>query len=266
MSNEEQECSICKTPKSLRDFHKNKNRQNGHTTICKPCAITKSNAWVRENRERAKTTRRSTYARTADVRRTKNQAWRDANREIDRAYKRKWYEVNKEKALNAARIWHLANPDTVKETQRRWHENHPGLAVKRNKEWRKNNRARSNSFSKKWALANPESVKARQQRWASENKLKCCLYQHERRKRKAKAAGTSSEVQVIARLALWGFNCWLCQKPYQAVDHVIPLAKGGTNWPANLRPACKSCNSSKGAKHPSQIRRSTTITPCPLPG
>jgi 5-methylcytosine-specific restriction endonuclease McrA len=28
---------------------------------------------------------------------------------------------------------------------------------------------------------------------------------------------------------------------------VIPLSVGGTNWPANLRPACRSCNSAKGA-------------------
>jgi 5-methylcytosine-specific restriction endonuclease McrA len=30
---------------------------------------------------------------------------------------------------------------------------------------------------------------------------------------------------------------------------VIPLSKGGTGWPANLVPACKSCNLSKAMKN-----------------
>lgn len=33
-----------------------------------------------------------------------------------------------------------------------------------------------------------------------------------------------------------------------AIDHVIPLAKGGTNELDNLTMSCKSCNSSKGAR------------------
>ncbi len=32
------------------------------------------------------------------------------------------------------------------------------------------------------------------------------------------------------------------------IDHIVPRAKGGNDDPANLTPACRTCNTSKGAK------------------
>lgn len=34
-----------------------------------------------------------------------------------------------------------------------------------------------------------------------------------------------------------------------SIDHITPLAKGGTHHPNNLILACKPCNSRKGARH-----------------
>ena len=47
---------------------------------------------------------------------------------------------------------------------------------------------------------------------------------------------------------MWGGKCAYCGAPATAIDHAIALTRGGTHWPANLRPSCKSCNSSKGKK------------------
>lgn len=66
--------------------------------------------------------------------------------------------------------------------------------------------------------------------------------------RRAGAPGHASRAQVEARFAFWGHRCWICGGPPETIDHVIPISRGGSNWPSNLRPACKACNSRKGAK------------------
>lgn len=84
----------------------------------------------------------------------------------------------------------------------------------------------------------PEGIKRRQSTAATQR----------RRAIKKKAAGTTTEAQLGARIAMWGGRCYMCGVAATTIDHVIPLSKGGTNWPANLRPACKPCNSAKGTK------------------
>lgn len=48
--------------------------------------------------------------------------------------------------------------------------------------------------------------------------------------------------------ALEGLSCVYCGGPAQTMDHVIPRAIGGPDDPANLLPACRSCNGSKSAR------------------
>lgn len=43
-------------------------------------------------------------------------------------------------------------------------------------------------------------------------------------------------------------TCVYCGRPAGEVDHVIPVARGGTNTTHNLVAACRACNRRKGAK------------------
>lgn len=54
--------------------------------------------------------------------------------------------------------------------------------------------------------------------------------------------------QLQQRLSMFGFRCWMCNGEMEAIEHVKPLAAGGAHVLANLRPACKSCNSRKGSR------------------
>jgi 5-methylcytosine-specific restriction endonuclease McrA len=68
------------------------------------------------------------------------------------------------------------------------------------------------------------------------------------------AEGNATRAQVAARVEFYGGKCWICRTaPGTTIDHVKPLRAGGTNWPANLRPACPSCNSRKGSRWPFEV-------------
>ncbi len=101
------------------------------------------------------------------------------------------------------------------------------------------NRARKTEIGRAWRKANPERVR-----------LQIRAQNAARYARDKGAAGHCSPQQLAARWAYYGGKCWMCGAPATDSDHVKPLGAGGSNWPANLRPACHKCNRAKGAKWP----------------
>lgn len=113
---------------------------------------------------------------------------------------------------------HARDPEHVRAMQRRWyarHKDEPALRADR--------RARSRAF-----------YAANREQWV--------VYRHLRRARKSSAGGFATAEQIRARVAFYGGVCAYCGGPFEHVDHVIALSRGGSNWPANLRPACARCN------------------------
>lgn len=151
--------------------------------------------------------------------------------------------------------WQRNNRVRYNEIQTKWRAKHPEQALEKGRAWRAANPEQMREFGRKWARANREKVRARTQRWAQANRARIQLYAQERRAREAGAAGRTTPEQLQARIDYYGGCCWVCHIPYQAIDHVVSLKFGGTNWPSNLRPICKACNSAKGSKHPAVFLR-----------
>ena len=54
-----------------------------------------------------------------------------------------------------------------------------------------------------------------------------------------------------------GLCSWCHRRPATSADHLVPLAKGGTNAIENLIPCCGPCNASRGSRaEPSEWIRS----------
>ena len=103
--------------------------------------------------------------------------------------------------------------------------------------------------------------------------LRQSSYSFDYQKMKIRSAERSKQkqdlfFQLIGQLHGW--NCNICGKPVEldatennmrpSHDHVVPLTKGGSNTPDNVRLAHRGCNSSKGNRG---VRNFRTSTPDP---
>lgn len=101
--------------------------------------------------------------------------------------------------------------------------------------------------------ADPERGRSYRARYRSRPEYAELNREMSRRHRALKRAVTVAPFtrdQLAARMAYCGNRCWICAGPFEQVDHVKPLAKGGPHMLANLRPICAPCNNRKRATWP----------------
>jgi 5-methylcytosine-specific restriction endonuclease McrA len=132
------------------------------------------------------------------------------------------------------RAWQRANPDKQREYDARWYEKHRDEARSRNRARRRANRA----YYRAYYFANKGQYRA-----------------HQRRRRAALRGshGQHTAADVALQYGRQRGRCYWCRAKVgddYHVDHVIPVALGGSNGPENIVIACPTCNTSKGAKHP----------------
>jgi 5-methylcytosine-specific restriction endonuclease McrA len=153
----------------------------------------------------------------------KTQVYREQNSEKAREATRAWKKANREMVARYQAIYERANPEMV----RRWRRN-----------YRDTNRNKLIQQSLAYQKAYPDRARAKEQN---------------RRARKRNAEGTFTPAEFAAKLELAKGRCHWCGKKIKGTphaDHVVALAKGGTNYIENIVPSCATCNKSKGIKTP----------------
>lgn len=159
-----------------------------------------------------------------------------------------YIRMNKEKVRVAKKLYYLRNVGKIKAKVRRYELKNRTRVRRAHQKWVERNRDRANAYSNAWYYKNTDKCRESTSRWERQNPEKVKAKVHRRLAKLKAASGTFTGKQLKKVLGKYGRCCVYCAGPYEAIDHVIPLSRGGTNYPSNLRPCCSSCNSSKGSK------------------
>jgi 5-methylcytosine-specific restriction endonuclease McrA len=119
-------------------------------------------------------------------------------------------------------------------------------------------RAKHASESKaRYAACDKAEYAAQVKAYRAANPAKSQAWHRNDKARRKQAVGTHTAADALAQLAKQNGLCFWCSKTLTKyhVDHYVPLAKGGTNWPDNIVCACARCNLQKGTKLPEEFRK-----------
>lgn len=104
-------------------------------------------------------------------------------------------------------------------------------------EYHEANRDKSNHRTKQWREDNPEKAKA------------SSVNAHAKRK---SAEGEFSPSEWKELCEKYDYTCLCCGKKEPEIkltpDHVVPVARGGSNYISNIQPLCMPCNRKKMTK------------------
>lgn len=206
--------------------------KDGLRSECKKCNSEQGNIYRKNNVEKSK---------------ERNKIYRKKNPYI----KRKYYEENRENILEKERIRYIKkrsyllayqkdyaekNPEKIKQRKKSYYITNKDKCLDRNRSNYIKNKDKINTLNAKWKKLNPDIVNA---------------YNQKRRSIKKKSGGSFTKYDLKKIFISQMGKCACCDKDISSkyhIDHIKPLAKGGSNWPENIQLLSPACNLQKGTK------------------
>lgn len=216
---------------------------------CRQCAIERSAKWKAKNPGRAaelsKEGQRRRYQRDPERHREYAMKWRRENPEKaaqvnrDHCKRRYWNDPERFRVLSMQ--YYKANRDDLLRKEALYRQQNPELAREKKRREYLKNRERYKQSASRWQKENPERLRiyAKRRRAVKRNAL-VIPYSH-------------SELQQ--RFSAWDGCAYCGVRGDMTADHVVALARGGSDALSNLLPACRPCNSSKAASEIEQWYR-----------
>lgn len=223
-------CSKCgeSFPLTSEYWPKREDSKDGFRGQCLNCWREKGRKrmldWRHANPERARAARRRSY-------------WNNPDNE--RAYARKWYQENKEWVSEYNKLYREGNPEIIRACIDRFYEQNP-------------------DYRREYYEQNKEQIAQRNSAWGKANreKTRAAWHRYDARKKGAQGEYTPEDAANIYRFQ--NGHCKYCNADLEIVgkhlDHIMPLTRGGSNWPTNLQYLCPTCNVSKGSKFPWEFK------------
>lgn len=143
--------------------------------------------------------------------------------------------------------------ECCKSSMEKWRKANHEKELEYGAAYRAANREQCRSSCAEWRAANRDKSRAYNLIWAMSNRDKRLTHHANRRARKRAAGGTLSPDLTAKLINLQKGKCACCGRPLGNdfhLDHIMPLALGGTNTDDNIQLLTATCNHQKHAKHP----------------
>jgi site-specific DNA-cytosine methylase len=206
-------CSKCGEEKSLDAFHRNRANKDGRAYYCRDCWRPEARKAARKYRarhpSRARESNRRHYRKHTAKRRAQGRRYHKENKDKRALAWKRYYEANREQLLAKAKVRYEANREAILAQQRANYD--PGRRT-----------------------YNPE------------------VHRRATARRRARMHGTLIADVTFDEIVIRDLGvCGICNQPVMEpaeLDHVIPLAAGGTHEPDNIQFAHRTCNRRKAAR------------------
>ena len=160
--------------------------------------------------------------------------------ETARLYGQQWYLRHREKTIARSAARYQAKREEILRRLAE-HAEKPAIRARiqeRWKVWYEARRQERIAYTREWRAKNPDKAK-----------LTKAIARINRRARELGAQGSFTTAQWLQKVAYHGWRCIYCHIELSnltlTVEHRKELSRGGSNWPANLAPACATCNKSR---------------------
>lgn len=229
---------------------------------CVQCATDRRNTPEGKMKNRAKV--HAWKIAHPEIKRASDKRWRDNNPERSRENVRRWCDENHDRHREKSRLWRERNSDDIKVKKAAWYNDNRERILAKQAERNASNPTPNRQRVEKWKIENPEKHRETKLKYYTSNPERHSVFRQNRRSRMRNAEGSFTEEDIAVILTTQDYSCAACsteitttpkQPNTMHVDHIRPLALGGSNWPENLQVLCPACNKSKGAKDPVQWAR-----------
>ncbi len=144
-------------------------------------------------------------------------------------------------ALLGTKEWRTENADHIAEYNKDY-----------KKVYRVESKDKLRELKSKYYHENRERLAPKYREYVQNNREKVYANSHNRRAKYRLIEGKFTAEDIKRLEKIQNNKCAECRNVLvkRHIDHIMPLALGGTNWPNNLQLLCPSCNCRKSSKHP----------------
>ncbi len=227
-------------PSTTEFFPQRKGSKDGLRNDCIECHRVRQKAWHAENRDQVSAQRKVYYAE---------------NRNRILAQGKAHYVENRDRLLVQVKAYNIANRDRKLAYMKVYHEENRERDNAHKKAWHAANRDRALANMRVYGVANRDRERVYRRSRYTANRDRIKSYHHKLRAHKRASEGTYTAQDIHNLRKGQKGKCALCKQKlvkYQ-VDHIVPLSRGGSNWPYNLQLLCPHCNQSKNNKLPHEV-------------